>query len=218
MPGSVQTVLAFGDSLTWGADAETGGRHPYEDRWPTVLERQLGGEARIIAEGLSGRTTSMDDHASLADLNGVRALPMLLATHTPIDLVVIMLGTNDLKPHLCGKALGAAFGMRRLAQIVATYPFGPGAPRPGVLLVAPPIIAEPEQARTLDCFLDAASESRSLAALYRDVAGEQSCGFFDAAAVCRPSPLDGVHLDVDNTRAIGVALAPIVRTMLRAGS
>ena len=81
----MKTVLAFGDSLTWGADAATGGRHVFEDRWPTVLEKELGGLARVIAEGLSGRTISMDDHASLADLNGARALPMLLATPTPLD-------------------------------------------------------------------------------------------------------------------------------------
>lgn len=213
----MKTVLALGDSLTWGADAETGGRHPYDDRWPSVLERQLGGEARVIAEGLSGRTTSMDDHASLADLNGARALPMLLATHTPIDLVVIMLGTNDLKPHLCGKALGAALGMRRLVQIVATYPFGPGEPHPGVLLVAPPIITASAQPGTLDCFVGAAPESLALARLYRDVAGEQACGYFDASTVARPTPVDGVHLDADNTRAIGLALAPMVRTMLGNG-
>ncbi|WIJ27008.1 SGNH/GDSL hydrolase family protein [Devosia sp. RR2S18] len=210
----MKVVLAFGDSLTWGADAETGGRHSYEDRWPSVLEQQLAGEARVIAEGLSGRTTSFDDHASLADLNGVRALPMLLATHTPIDIVAIMLGTNDLKPHLCGTATGAAFGMRRLAEIVATYPFGPGVQRPKVLLIAPPIITEPAEAKILDCFAGAASESQRLAQLFQEVASAAALAFVDAGTVARSSPVDGVHLDADNTRAIGLALAPIVRGML----
>lgn len=104
--------------------------------------------------------------------------------------------------------------MRRLVQIVATYPFGPGAPRPRVLLVAPPVITEPATARTLDCFVGAASESRNLAGLYRNVAGEQGCEYFDAGTVCHPSSVDGVHLDADNTRAIGLALAPIVQTVL----
>jgi lysophospholipase L1-like esterase len=179
----MKTVLAFGDSLTWGADAQTGSRHPYADRWPSVLEQQLAGTARVIAEGLSGRTTSFDDHASLADLNGVRALPMLLATHTPIDLVIIMLGTNDLKSHICGKAFGAALGMRRLAQIVATYPFGPNEPRPKVLLIAPPVIAAPAQPLALDHFTGAAAESHQLAPLYRQIAVAEGCSFFDAATI-----------------------------------
>lgn len=211
----MKTVLAFGDSLTWGADAATGGRHAFEDRWPTVLEKELGGLARIIPEGLSGRTTSMDDHASLADLNGARALPMLLATHTPLDAVVIMLGTNDLKSHICGKALGAALGMRRLIEIVQTYPFVPAsAPRPEVVVVSPPRITAPDRPITLNSFAEAGAESARLAALYRSVASDKGCMFFDAGAVATATPLDGVHLDAANTRSIGQALAPVLRRVL----
>ncbi|WP_108398601.1 SGNH/GDSL hydrolase family protein [Devosia submarina] len=210
----MKTILAFGDSLTWGADAQTGGRHAFEDRWPSVLEQQLGGKARVIAEGLSGRTTSFDDHASLADLNAVRALPMLLATHTPLNLVIIMLGTNDLKAHICGTALGAALGMRRLAQIILHYPFGPNEPQPKIMLVAPPFISQPAQSLALDHFAGAGPESRKLASLYREIAAIETCRFWDAGSVARTSPVDGVHLDAANTRAIGIGLVDKVRTML----
>ena len=213
----MKTVLAFGDSLTWGADAQTGRRHAHEDRWPTVLEQELAGTARVIQEGLSGRTTCHDDHASLADLNGTRALPMLLATHTPIDLVIIMLGTNDLKSHICGKAFGAAMGMRRLAQIVATYPFAPSEPRPRVLLVSPPPIEAPALPLALDHFVGAAPESHKLAALYREIAAAEGCSFFDAASVATATPVDGVHLDAANTIAIGRALGHLVKGLVSAG-
>lgn len=212
----MKTVLAFGDSLTWGADPETGFRHAHDDRWPSVLEQVLGGAARVVAEGLCGRTTSFDDHASSVDLNGANALPMLLATHLPLDAVVIMLGTNDLKPQLCGVALGAAFGMRRLTEIVATHPIPAGMRRPDVLLVSPPVITEPEQKVVLSSFGGAGSDSRKLSVLYQQVAIEAGCAFFDAGTVANTSPADGVHLDVGNTRAIGRALAPVVRAMLDA--
>jgi lysophospholipase L1-like esterase len=213
----MKTVLAFGDSLTWGADAQTGGRHAFEDRWPTVLEQELAGVARVVPEGLSGRTTCYDDHASLADLNGTRAFAMLLATHTPIDLVIIMLGTNDLKSHICGKAFGAVMGMRRLAQIAATYPFAPSEPRPKVLLVSPPVIQVPSLPLALDHFVGAAPESHKLAALYREIADAEGCSFFDAASVATVTPVDGVHLDAANTRAIGRSLCPLVKGLIFAG-
>ena len=103
----MKTILAFGDSLTWGADPASGGRHPIDDQWPVALDATLGAGFRVIAEGLNGRTTCYDDHSGPCDRNGTRALPVCLASHSPLDLVVIMLGTNDLKPALCGVTEGA---------------------------------------------------------------------------------------------------------------
>ena len=115
----MKTILAYGDSITWGSSAIIGGpRHAYEDRWPSVLEAGLGGQARVIAEGLGGRTTAHDDWFANADRNGARILPTLLASHNPLDAVVIMLGTNDLKPFLGASALEASFGIRRLVQVI----------------------------------------------------------------------------------------------------
>src|SRR5688572_14532782 len=110
----MKTILAYGDSLTWGMDARTGRRHPHEDQWPAVLESGLGGRARVVNAGLNGRTTMFDDHATAADRNGVRMLPSVLATFEPIDLVIIMLGSNDVKTFVSGSAVAAAQGVRRL--------------------------------------------------------------------------------------------------------
>ncbi|OWJ66690.1 SGNH/GDSL hydrolase family protein [Inquilinus limosus] len=210
----MKTILAFGDSLTWGADPVSGSRHRFEDRWPSVLEAGLEGAARVIAEGLGGRTTMFDDHGAAADRNGVRILPTLLGSHYPLDLVIIMLGTNDLKPYVCGTALGAGAGVERLVEIARTYPYGRGAASPRVLIVAPPLFGETVGGDWQPAGGRSIVESRKLAPRYQEAAIHCGCAFFDAAGVATASPIDGVHLDAANTRAIGVALAPVVRQLL----
>jgi len=206
----MKTILAYGDSLTYGADPVIqGGRHAYEDRWPTRLEVGLGGKVRVIAEGLGGRTTVFDDFATTADRNGARVLPTLIHSHAPLDAVVIMLGTNDMKSFICGDAFGAARGMKRLAEIVRAE-----AGDIPVLLVSPPHCIEPDGPALDPRFGEIIAESHRLAGHYQRVAAETGCHFFDAATVAKASRADGVHLDSANTRAIGDALAPIVKDML----
>lgn len=210
----LKTILAFGDSLTWGADPVSGGRHRFEDRWPSVLEAGLDGSARVIAEGLGGRTTMFDDHGAAADRNGARILPTLLGSHYPLDLLIIMLGTNDLKPHLCGTASGAGSGIERLAEIARTYPYGRDAAALQVLIVAPPLFGEAVGSDWQPVGGSSIAESRKLAPRYREAAEHCGTAFFDAAGVAVASPIDGVHLDAANTRAIGQALVPVVRQLL----
>ena len=137
-----KTVLCYGDSLTWGYNAETIGRHAYEDRWPSVLQRALGNQVRIIPEGLNGRTTAFDDHLADCDRNGARILPTILQTHNPLDLVILLLGTNDMKPVVAGAAFAATQGVRRLIQLVRNHTWGFGYDVPDILIVAPPVISE----------------------------------------------------------------------------
>ena len=212
----MKTILAYGDSLTYGSDpAVDGGRHAYEDRWPSALEQGLGTDAvRVIAEGLGGRTTAFDDYSSLADRNGVRLLPTLIASHSPIDCVVIMLGTNDMKSYLSGSALAAAMGMKRLVEIIRTFPYSAGHPVPAVVMVAPPHCVATDHADLSTMFRHGMTESHLLAGHYERVAGDLGCAFFDAATVAKASPLDGVHLDAANSRAIGTSLVPVVRDVL----
>ena len=210
----MKVVLAFGDSLTFGADAENDARHPYEDRWTTVLEQGLGGAARVIPEGLGGRTTVFDDFAAAADRNGARVLPTLLGTHSPLDAIIIFLGTNDLKPFINGTALGAALGVKRLVEIVRTYPYNRGAEPPKVIAVSPPELVATKHPDTQPMFDDKIGESKLFAGHYRRIATALGCGFFDAATVATPVAVDGVHLDAQNTRAIGEGLVPVVKEVL----
>lgn len=214
----MKSVLCYGDSLTWGYSAEGPSRHAYEDRWPSVLQAELGEGVRVIADGLNGRTTAFDDHLAGADRNGARILPTVLTTHAPLDLVVIMLGANDMKPWIHGNPVAAKQGMERLVDIVRghDYPFDWAAPK--VLLVSPPAVSRTENAEFREMFAGGDAASQRLAQLYAELAGLTGCGFFDAGGVAKTTPLDGVHLDAENTRAVGRAIAPVVRKLLEIGA
>ena len=136
----MKTVLCYGDSLTWGYSAEGPSRHPLADRWPSVLQVALGDTVTVIPEGLNGRTTAYDDHTADADRNGVRLLPTILATHSPLDLVIILLGANDMKPFISGDAYGSKQGMERLVDIARRHVDAFAATPPQVLIVSPPAL------------------------------------------------------------------------------
>ncbi len=213
----MKTILAYGDSLTYGANPIPGGpRHAYEDRWPTALEQGLGGKARVIAEGLGGRTTVHDDWSANADRNGARLLPTLLESHSPLDLVIIMLGTNDIKPFHGRTAGEAGRGMARLVQIIRGHYAGKMQDAPQVILVSPPPIIVGDWADMMDHFgpHDAIATSADFASEYRKRAEEQKVHFFDAGTVATTSRADGIHLDPANTRAIGTGLVPLVKEVL----
>lgn len=213
----MKTILCYGDSLTYGANPVPGGpRHAYEDRWPSALEAKLGGKARCIAEGLGGRTTVFDDWFADADRNGARILPTLLRSHAPLDMVVIMLGTNDLKPYLGRTAQEAANGMRRLVQIVRAHAAAESTAVPQIVLVAPPPLGDTNHPEMLLHFGGQATVDQStlFAKWYKLRAEELGVQFFDAATVAHADAADGVHLDAANTRAIGEGLAPLVSSIL----
>lgn len=210
----MKTILCYGDSLTWGYDAASLGRHALEDRWPSVLGAALGEGVEVIAEGLNGRTTAFDDHLAGADRNGARVLPTILTSHAPIDLVIFMLGANDMKPWIHGNPVAAKQGMQRLIDIVRGHDYPFDWPAPQILIVAPPAVTRTDNAEFKEMFAGGDDASKRLAPQYSALADEAGCGFFDAGTVAVTTPLDGVHLDAENTRRIGAALAPLVRVML----
>ncbi len=215
----MKTILAYGDSLTYGASPVTGGpRHPYEDRWPTALEQGLGGAARVIAEGLGGRTTAHDDWFANADRNGARILPTLLESHSPLDMIIIMLGTNDIKHYLGRTAGEAGRGMGRLVQVIRGHYAARREPEPQIILVAPPVLVDTDNMDMKNHFggdLSYVEQSRLFASEYKKRADEHGVAFFDAATVAETDPRDGIHLDGANTRAIGQGLVPLVRSLLQ---
>ncbi|QYO78545.1 SGNH/GDSL hydrolase family protein [Devosia salina] len=213
----MKTILAYGDSLTHGTDPGGGPRYAYEDRWPTTLEMGLDGKARVIAEGLGGRATAYDDRTAAADRNGARILPTLLDSHKPLDLVIIMLGTNDLKPFVAGTAAFAARGARRLIEMTRGHFAAIGEAAPQIILVSPPHVVPTTNENMLSNFgglEHLLRESQDFARHYRRHAEETGVAFFDAATVAKADPRDGVHLDATNTRAIGEGLVPLVKQVL----
>jgi lysophospholipase L1-like esterase len=210
----MKSILAFGDSLTWGFKAGEWARHSFEDRWPNVLAAGLGGKVRVVEEGLNGRTTAYDDPTDGAELNGARALPMLLKSHQPLDLVIIMLGTNDLKFAARCRAFDARLGMARLIEIIKHFPYLDERP-PQILILSPPPICKTADEFFHDLWDHAIEESKKFAHHYAALAKETDVHFFDAGSVAKTDPTDGGHLDAENTRAIGEALVPVVKKILR---
>jgi len=210
----MKTVLCYGDSLTWGYIPDGSGRHALKDRWPQVLQTELGTDVHVVADGLNGRTTAYDDHLSGFERNGAKTLTTVLGTHFPLDLVIIMLGINDMKNFICGNAQGTKRGIQRLIEIVRTAPYQQDTRAPQILIMSPPALTAIDELEFQRTFEQGIEQSRLLAGFYKDAAELANCAFFDAGSVAKTSPLDGVHLDADNTRAIGKAIVPIVRRIL----
>ena len=132
-----------------------------------------------------------------------------------LDLVIIMLGSNDLKWEGRQRAVDARLGMARLVEIIRTYVYKPGCKVPEILLMSPPHLRKTEDEDFALYFEHAIAESKNLGRQYAKLAGETGCHFFDAASVAKADPTDGIHLDAANTRAIGAALVPVVKGILK---
>jgi len=171
----MKTILCYGDSLTWGYDPATGNRIAMDRRWTQVLKHDLGNEYIIIEEGLNGRTTVWDDPLHGGYKNGKKYLIPCLASHRPIDLVILFLGTNDLKMRFSLSAAEIAQGIRVLVNIILKSESGPDGGVPKLLLVSPPHITE--LSNFTEEFKGGKSKSRQLSYHYKQVAEEYGCNF-----------------------------------------
>jgi lysophospholipase L1-like esterase len=206
-------ILCFGDSNTWGyIPATQGDRFPYAVRYPGVLQAKLGPGFRVIEEGLNGRMTAWDDPLN-ADRNALRQIDSVLESHRPLDFIVIMLGTNDMKHYMHLEALDSALAHNALLDRIEGYRCGPvdanGRGRPQVLLIAPPLVVEsPSPYGRL--FEGGIPKSLEFSSTYRDIANKRNCLFLDASKVASTSNRDGIHLEVESHRALGEAVAGIL--------
>lgn len=201
----VKVILCYGDSNTWGTDPATGQRLPPGVRWPGAMSQDLGGGYRVIEEGLPGRTTVFDDRI-WEGLNGRTYLRPCLLSHSPLDLVIIMLGTNDLQAWYAAPVLTIAGGMGALAAMA--MPFGQ------VLLVAPPPLA-PMADLLAQEFAGGQEKSLRLPEALQQTAQNLGVHYFDAGEVAQFSEFDGLHLDAANSVALGKSMAGQVREILR---
>ena len=207
------TIVCYGDSNTHGADPATLARFPRDVRWPGVLAAELVGVAEVIEEGLNGRTTLWDD-PYLDGRNGRTYLLPCLRSHAPVDVLVLMLGTNDLKTIFGRTAHEIASGAGALVDMALTSGTGPGGGAPAVLLVAPPRLGQVTERAELWGFGAARETAARLPALYRVVAEMRGVAFLDAAALVEGDPLDGIHLNPRDHGVLGHAVAPAVRELL----
>lgn len=204
----MQHILVYADSLSWGIIPGSRQRLPFDQRWPGVMEgtlNQTGPQVRVIEDCLNGRRTVFEDPYK-PGRNGLQGLAQRIEIHSPLALVLFMLGSNDFQSMHTHTAWHAAQGMATLIQAVRQAPVEPGMPIPPIVVIAPPPITQPSSNMT-DKFAGAAEKSVGLAAAYRQVCASLECTFFEAGSVVHSSVVDGVHLDRDAHHTLGVQLA-----------
>lgn len=204
-----KSILCYGDSNTWGyIPAQNGARFPSHVRWPGVLSKLLRTNYRIIEEGLNGRTTVHDDPLSPAvDRNGLKTLGTILDSHKPLDLVILSLGTNDLKNRFSLPAVDIAAGMEVLVHSARTPAFGPGNGQPpNVLVICPPSIWE-VAANQGPTFKGGREKSQELRHYFHHMAKRANVPLLYAEDFIHTDPADGIHLSEESHAVLGQEVA-----------
>ena len=213
-------IVCFGDSNTHGycadpADCADGGdRFNEDERWTCLLQKKLGDEFLVMEEGLSGRTTVFPDPLHEC-MSGLDAIYSCLMSHEPVDLLIIMLGTNDTKERLGANAACIAIGAERLVMKAKSIPAWRGG-RPNILLVCPPHIGEGLYLRPegVPMGKGCPEKSRELAAYLAPVAERQGCAFLDAEGLAEFNKIDCMHLSRKGHAQLAEKLAALVPTLL----
>ena len=202
----MKNILCFGDSNTYGYNPENKTRYDWNTRWTGRLQQLLGNDYRIIEEDCNSRTTFADDFV-LPYNNARDYIVPCLISHTPLDLIIICLGTNDLKFRFNLTPLNVRKSMKALINIVRTTDYGTFGKAPKVLLMSPiRIDDEVENKKYANYNKESAKKSHELAVEYEDLAKEIDCYFFDAGSVAKASKKDYVHLTPEGHKAIADAL------------
>lgn len=211
---AMKTILCYGDSNTWGFDGECGGRFDLDTRWTGRLARLLPDGYRVVEEGLCGRTTAYE--LPLEPLrNGWTWFPAALASADPVDLLVLMLGTNDRRRSLRISAQESAIAMERYIQLARAAELWGGSRTPQILLISPPELDPSVLETPYGFYYDAESvaASQALHRWYAEVAERYGCAFLNAADYARTGS-DGVHMNREGHRALAEALAGKIRRLI----
>lgn len=209
-------VLLFGDSNTWGARPSTtaaGERYPVAETWGYLLDERLPDNVEVVVEGLGGRTTDFDpDPTAPIRWSGTETLPSILASHMPIDVIVVMLGTNDLLAPYNRSTSDIASGVERLIESAkAAHQVGTVYAPPDIVLVAPPVLGSKVNEPPFDVYFAGGREkSQQFSSMYASIAERLNVSFVDAASVVRLDSDDGVHFTLEDHAALAAALEPIV--------
>ena len=217
-------ILCYGDSNTWGTVA----RRRVEDeefrfdratRWPCVLQAELGDSYAVTEEGMGFRTTVYTTDPEKTWQNGLALLEPILYSHHPLDMVIVMLGTNDLRQEKLPEPEALGSGISRITEFIQLHPeYGRSGRAPAIILVAPPFI-RPSRAdgrtEVYPIFHGANGEERSLQfpQIYRAAAEKYGCGFVNAQQFTVPDSADGVHMDAASHRRLAHAIAEEVRKL-----
>lgn len=205
-------ILCFGDSNTWG-DAPIDGvpRYPVDVRWTGLLQKALSDEYEIIEEGLCGRISVMDDPKE-EGRNGKTYLKPSLQTHKPIDVVILMLGTNDLKERFNLSAEQIAQNIEKLVKMTQSSESGRNGKAPKIILLSPPLVKENAK-NPVDGMKGSEAKSKQLAKYYEEVAKKNGCEFIDIAQYVESSNIDGAHLEKEAHAKIAEVLTNKIKEL-----
>ena len=215
---NMKQILVYADSLSWGIVPGTRQRLTFDERWPGVMENTLrvrGVAARVFENCLNGRTTAWDDPFR-PGRSGIVGIEQVIEMHSPLDLVVVMLGTNDFQTFHAHDTRDSAEAIGALIDSIRRAPIEPGMPIPPLLIVVPPAIRVPD-GPVMPKFIGSEDRFVGLADAYSDIARARGCLVFDAGTVTTTSRRDGIHLDADQHIVLGKAIADIVQVALGSG-
>lgn len=201
-------ILCFGDSNTFGYDTVNDSRFPWGVRWTSLVQEKLGNDCRIIEEGMGGRTTVWDDPVEQLQC-GKNYLYSCLESHWPLDLVIIMLGTNDLKMRFGLSACEIAGGVETLVQMVRWFFEQKKKNVPEILIISPIEVEEGIAELPYGAVMGgktAARRSRELPQYYREVAKRNRCWFMAASEFAKPCKEDCMHLDREGHKKLADAI------------
>lgn len=204
-------ILCFGDSNTYGLIPETGGRFQWGIRWTSILDERVRKKGyRVIEEGLCGRTTIFEDRYRNGR-KGKELLPILLEAHSPIDIVVLMLGTNDCKTAYGATPERIGDGIEELIDQIQFFN-----PAIQIVLVSPIALGNKVWEEGYDTEFDKNSVlvSRELPKIYEKVAEKRGIEFLAASDYAKPSNTDQEHMDMDNHRYFAEAISDKVENMI----
>lgn len=209
-------LMTFGDSNTYGTppmqDRQRNERFAPGTRWPTVAQATLGADWQLVEEGLPGRTAQFDDPVMGAHMNGRIGLRIALQSHGPLDVMTLMLGTNDAKARFSTTAEDIASGIAGLLDVATGDEYQTRHGGFKILLICPPPVLE--QGPIRHEFFGARARSLALPPLLRALADNYGCAFLDAGQVIGVSPVDGVHFDAAAHHRLGQAVAQAVTTLV----
>ncbi|CCX87978.1 lysophospholipase L1 and related esterases [Clostridium sp. CAG:590] len=208
----MKNILCFGDSNTYGLIPGVNGRYEWGVRWTSLLDRRVRKSGyRVVEEGLCGRTTVFED-AVRQGRKGLSWLPVLLEAHSPIDIVVLMLGTNDCKTLYHADAETIADGMESLVEVVRTFD-----PKIEIVVVSPIALGEGVGAEGYDPEFNENSVwvSRGLPETYRQVAKKWNSHFLAASDYAEPSVTDREHMDVEGHYHFAKGIGDLIEKIIR---
>jgi lysophospholipase L1-like esterase len=212
---AAKQILIYGDSFVFGIiPGGNGTRYDASTRYTGVAQNYLGADYNIIEEGLRGRTVS-GENGFFPHRDGLKQFDGIIGSHFPLDLVLIALGTNDCNSSRNLTPEEIVAGYTKYLRGISWWAKHLGFPKPRIAIIAPPLIDEPASDKVFkNIFNGSGAKSAALRSLIKQFTVDNKVLFFDASTVVTASPIDGVHLDIENNHKLGRALAQFIKEVL----